>query len=102
MSLEVAKVLAATGVQIVIRPEPYLHAKMYHFEYARGFFRCFVGSANFTLGGFERNHEIVAELEGSGDGGVCQREILRMTARGAVPFHVWVARGQPSGAKETL
>lgn len=101
MSLDTAKILAAQGVTLVIRSDPYLHAKMYHFEYARGYFRTFVGSANFTLGGLDRNHEIVAEVLGTGDGTACHREIARMTSRGAQSFHAWVARNRPSSEEGT-
>lgn len=100
MSKEVAKILAAQGVEIFIRAKPYLHAKMYHFEYERGYFRTFVGSANFTLGGFERNHELVTEMEGTGDTSPCHVEIARMAQTGALTYNAWVARGQPEGDKE--
>ena len=97
MSREVAKYLAAQGVEILIRAKPYLHAKMYHFEYERGYFRTFVGSANFTMGGFERNHEIVTEMEGVGSESPCHRELARMSKQGAMTYNAWVARGQPEG-----
>ncbi|WP_369059054.1 phospholipase D family protein [Caulobacter sp. 73W] len=98
MTLEVAKILAAQGVEIFIRANPYLHAKMYHFEYERGHFRSFVGSANFTLGGFERNQELVAEMQGVGDDTACHRELDRMRSmNGAMPFNTWLANGTPTG-----
>lgn len=101
MKSDVAKILAAQGVELFIRANPYLHAKMYHFEYVKGFFRSFVGSANFTLGGFERNDELVAEMEGVGDASPCHREIKRMQeSGGTLTYHAWIAKGQPAGRKE--
>ncbi|MDR7145564.1 phospholipase D family protein [Rhizobium sp. BE258] len=101
MTVEMAHRLAAEEIEIFIRTTPYLHAKMYHFEYVRGNFRSFVGSANFTMGGFERNHELVTEIEGVGETSPCHREIQRMQAiGGAMPFAAWIARGQPAGEKE--
>ena len=101
MRLDVAKALEAQGVELFIRSQPYHHAKMYHFEYAKGFFRSFVGSANFTMGGFERNYELVAEMEGVGDTSPCHREIKRMQQTGgALTYHAWVAKGQPVGERE--
>jgi hypothetical protein len=99
MTRDVAKLLAAQGVEIFIRATPYLHAKLYHFEYEQGTFRTFVGSANFTLGGFERNHELVTEMEGFGKSSPCHTEIARMSQIGALTYNAWVARGQPEGDK---
>lgn len=99
MTRETAKLLSAQGVEIFIRATPYLHAKMYHFEYEQGFFRTFVGSANFTMGGFERNHELVTEMEGVGTTSPCHVEIARMAQTGALTYNAWVARGQPEGDK---
>jgi phosphatidylserine/phosphatidylglycerophosphate/cardiolipin synthase-like enzyme len=101
MAKDVAKDLNSLGVELFIRPKPYHHAKMYHFEYLKGYFRCFVGSANFTLGGFERNYEIVAEMEGVGEASPCHRELKRMQETGGtLTYQAWVARGQPEGEQE--
>ena len=54
--LELAKRLAAEDVEIFVRCNPYLHAKMYHFEYNKGYFRSFIGSSNFTKGGFRKKY----------------------------------------------
>jgi phosphatidylserine/phosphatidylglycerophosphate/cardiolipin synthase-like enzyme len=102
LTVEAARHLDALGVRFFIRTTPYLHAKMYHIEYTKGYFRSFVGSANFTLGGLEKNQELVAELEGVGDS-PCHRELARMTSgAGAMTFPVWVQRQQPAGAGEAL
>lgn len=101
MSREVARRLSEQGVEIFIRTSPYLHAKLYHLEYSKGYFRTFVGSANFTIGGLERNHELMAEMEGVGDASACHREIERMQLnQGAVPYAAWVHNGQPQGEEE--
>jgi hypothetical protein len=102
MTVDTARQLDALGVLFFIRTTPYLHAKMYHIEYSKGYFRSFVGSANFTLGGLEKNHELVAELEGVGVS-PCHRELARMTSgHGAMTFPAWVQRQEPAGAGETL
>jgi len=101
MRVDVARELANQGVEIFIRAKPYHHAKMYHFEYLKGYFRCFVGSANFTMGGFERNYEIVAEMEGVGNASPCHRELKRMQETGGtLTYQAWVAKGQPPGEQE--
>lgn len=100
MTKEMARLLSAQGVEIFIRSTPYLHAKLYHFEYEQGTFRTFVGSANFTMGGFERNHEIMTEMEGVGKTTPCHIEIARLSQMGALTYNAWVARGQPEGDEE--
>lgn len=103
MKVDVARELAAQGVEIFIRSTPYHHAKMYHLEYRKGYFRSFVGSANFTLGGFERNYEIVAEMEGVGDASPCHRELKRMQETGGtLTYQAWVAKGKPAGEMEQV
>jgi phosphatidylserine/phosphatidylglycerophosphate/cardiolipin synthase-like enzyme len=102
LSIEIAKKLAAEGVEIFIRTNPYLHAKFYHFDYTRGFYRSFIGSSNFTIGGFVRNHELVAEVEGVGTHSPCHREIARMRDQGAMPYNVWVLHALPRGNEETI
>jgi phosphatidylserine/phosphatidylglycerophosphate/cardiolipin synthase-like enzyme len=101
MQMDVAKILTAQGVELFIRAQPFHHAKMYHFEYKKGFFRSFIGSANFTMGGLERNYELVVEMEGVGDASPCHREIKRMLETGgALTYHAWIAKGQPEGQEE--
>lgn len=89
LPVDTAKALAALGVEIFVRTSPYLHSKIYHFEYQKGFFRTFVGSSNFTKGGLKRNYEVVAEIEGVGTNSPCHREIARMLHKGALPYPQW-------------
>ena len=84
--------LEAQGVEIYIRDNPYLHAKLYHFDYNQGYFRSFVGSSNFTTGGFKTNYELVAEIEGVGTNSPFHVEIDRMIDRGAWPLNYWFVR----------
>ena len=100
LSLDMAKRLASQDIEIYIRPTPFLHAKLYHFEYRKGYFRTFVGSSNFTLGGLVNNHELMMEIEGVGNGSPCHREIARMQANNTVTYTAWIARGQPAGSEE--
>jgi phosphatidylserine/phosphatidylglycerophosphate/cardiolipin synthase-like enzyme len=101
LPVELAQKLAAEDVEIFIRTSPYLHAKLYHFEYSKGYFRSFVGSSNFTKGGFERNTELMTEMEGVGDRSPCHREIARLRDMGALTWAAWIARGRPSGEAES-
>lgn len=102
LGISVAKQLNEMGVRIFVRPRPYFHAKFYHIEYVTGRFKTFVGSANFTTGGFERNYELMAELQGSGNESACHREIARMRDVGAMPYEAWVTKGLPMGNLETV
>ena len=90
ISKEVANNLALEGVEIFFRSSPTLHAKLYHFDYDKGYFRSFVGSSNFSLGGFENNYELVAEIEGVGVDTPFHREINRLMGPGALPYQNWV------------
>lgn len=103
MTLECAKILAGQEVEIFVKSRPNLHAKLYHIQYERGTFKTFVGSANFTNGGFERNLELMAELEGSGFGSAMHREIASMqSSGGTMSFNAWIAKGQPDGVEGTV
>lgn len=95
ISQDTAKYLDGQGVDIVIRADPTLNANVYHLDFKKGWFRSFVGSATFTLGGLEANQEIVAEVEGVGTLAPCQREIARLVSDSdAISFPKWVQRNQ--------
>lgn len=102
LTVETARQLAAAGVELAIRTTPFLHAKLYHLEYRQGYFRTFIGSANFTIGGLRRNHELVAELEGVGDESPFHREIQRLLqGGGALTYHAWMSRQMPISEEAT-
>ena len=101
LTIDAAKRLAINDVELYVFMNPYLHAKLYHLEYRRGYFRSFIGSSNFTLGGFRRNHELVTEMEGVGDSSPCHREIERMLrSGGTMSYKAWLANEMPSGEEE--
>ena len=102
LSSGAAKELAKLGIGLYVRVSPYLHAKFYHFDFTHGFFRSFVGSSNFTMGGFSRNYELMAELEGVGMTSPCHTEIARLQDRGTLTYESWVGRGCPGGEEETM
>lgn len=103
ITVETARMLDAQGVEFMIRAVPPLHAKMYHIQYKTGNFRSFIGSANFTMGGLAKNHELVAELEGVGEVSPCDREIASLLmGNGSMTFPVWVQRFLPAGAEVAI
>ena len=103
LPISVAKDLVTSGVEVFVYTSPYLHAKLYHFEYRKGYFRSFVGSSNFSIGGFRNNHELVAEMEGVGRNSPSHREIERMlNSNGTVKYEAWVANSMPSGKEQEL
>lgn len=103
LSEKTAIELELEGVNVFIREKPYLHAKLYHFEYSRGYFRSFVGSSNFSNGGFKNNYELVAELIGSGTKTPIQKEIDRLfDSQATLPFKYWHQRKLQSNHKENI
>lgn len=83
--------LVVLGVDLLIRTSPWLHSKIYHFKFQDGDETAFVGSANFTLGGFDRNDETMAMMRDSIDNALVRSELERLSGRGSVPYHNWKA-----------
>ena len=103
MTLETAKFLSTKDVEIYFYTQPYLHAKLYHLEYRKGYFRSFVGSSNFTIGGLKNNHEVVAEMEGVGDNSPCHQEIQRLLgSRGTLCYQSWIAKYIPRDSEKSI
>lgn len=90
-----AKHLASEGVDLKFRLKPHLHAKVYYFEYRFGNFTAFIGSSNFTKGGFDRNHEVMAEINGTGKHTSCHREMERLRGQGTLTYKSWLRQEQP-------
>lgn len=102
MSVGQAQRLSINDVDVFVKISPYLHSKLFHIEYRKGYFKSFVGSANFTLGGFSRNHEVVAEMEGVGNNSPCHREITRLLTGGTMSYRAWLEKCMPEGTGEQV
>ena len=86
-----AEAIVRLGVDLLIRVSPCLHSKIYHFEFREGNQAAFVGSANFTHGGFDRNDETMAIMRDSTDNRRVNGELERISGRGSVPYPIWKA-----------
>lgn len=91
ISLEQADALVKLGVDLLIRSDPPLHSKVYQFVFPEGDKASFIGSANFTKGGFELNDETVAFFRDSTDNERIEAELDRLSGRGSVAFPQWKA-----------
>ena len=89
LSLSEALNLSSMQVDLKIRTSPTLHSKIYFFEYDQGDYTAFVGSANLTRGGFEKNDETVAQFRSASHKPEIIAEITRLNGKGAFPFEYW-------------
>lgn len=85
-----AEVMALLGARLVIRPKPLLHSKVYQFSLPSGKIVGFVGSANFSRGGFERNDESVAVFSGTEENLSLSAEIARLMGPGSTDYGDWL------------
>ncbi len=87
-----AELISAEGVSLKIR-ETNLHAKLYYFEFDDPKrYAAFIGSANFTMGGFERNDETMVRIEHPDHHSEVLREVTRLSTFGSFPYHIWKTR----------
>lgn len=89
ISFDEADELEKLGVDLRIRTQPKLHSKIYQFSFRQKDMAAFVGSANFTAGGFGRNDETVAFLQKKEDNKAVAAEISRLAAAGSVQYWLW-------------
>ena len=89
-----AETIVRLGVDLLIRACPWLHSKIYQFEFREGNQTAFVGSANFTLGGFERNDETMAMMQDSIENERVHAELERLSGRGSTPYPNWKAMSE--------
>ena len=89
LSWQEADLIDALGVQLIIRSSPTLHSKIYYIRYREGDTSCFLGSANFTRGGFEGNDETVALWRRSSDDPQVEREMARLQGPGSFTLIQW-------------
>lgn len=79
--------MADMGAEVLIRKN--LHSKVYQFQFREGDRAAFVGSANLTMGGFDRNDETVAFLQQKDDNDAVAEELERLSGRGAYLLQHW-------------
>ena len=92
LSTENADLMMLRKASLFIRRRPFMHAKVYQFIFIEGDRAAFVGSANFTNGGFGKNDEIVAfSSEKRYNEGVA-REFVRLKGAGSTEYHLWKIR----------
>ena len=88
MGWQEAELIEQLGVSLMIRPSR-LHSKVYYVRYPEGDTSSFVGSANFTKGGFDRNYETIAHWRRSDPDAEVERELARLTGRGSFNLIQW-------------
>lgn len=84
-----AEQMVQLGVDLVIRTSGRLHSKIYHFEFREGDQTAFIGSANFSMGGFGNNEETMAMMRDAVDNKRVSAELERLCGRGAEPYSSW-------------
>lgn len=89
-----ADLLVRNGVDLRIRTAPKLHSKIYMFIYEENQYAAFVGSANFTKGGFVENDETVTLIQRLDDRLPVVKEIERLESHGAFPYSYWKLQAQ--------
>ena len=83
-----ARLIEQLGVSLLVRP--HLHSKVYQFTFPEGDRNAFVGSANLSRGGFERNDETVAHFRTNDENDAVAAELTRLSGPGAVPYSQWL------------
>ena len=91
-----AEVVVALGAELVVRHPRPLHSKIYQFTFANGNRVAYVGSANLTEGGFNRNDETMALLMSVGQNQKVEAELDRLSGYGAMPYRHWQAKNAVS------
>lgn len=96
-----ADVLETVGVDLRIRVEPDLHSKIYFFVYDETVFTAFIGSSNFTRGGFCDNTETMTMIQRQNDRSEVVREWEKISSYGAFPYSYWKTsrKGKPKGVE---
>lgn len=74
--------LSRIEVDLIICTQPPLHSKIYQFHYPNEERVGFVGSSNFSAGGFDKNNETVAFFQSRADNDRIAKEIYRISSRG--------------------
>ena len=85
--LHEANLIAQMGVEVMIRNR--IHSKIYQFKFREGDRAAFVGSANLSMGGFERNDETMAFFREKADNESVAMELDRIAGVGAFSLEHW-------------
>jgi phosphatidylserine/phosphatidylglycerophosphate/cardiolipin synthase-like enzyme len=86
-----AELIEAEGVVLKIRNNN-LHAKLFYMEFKDpDRYAAFIGSSNFTAGGFERNDETMVKIAHPADLVNVRREVTRLSGHGSFPYYAWKA-----------
>ena len=96
-----AEQMVQLGVDLIIRTAGRLHSKIYHFDFHQGDQTAFVGSANFSLGGFENNEETMAMMRDAVDNKRVSAELERLCGRGAAPYPKWKILKDTNGRRSS-
>lgn len=87
-----ADLLEAEGVSLKIRDNN-LHAKLFYFEFDDPKrYAAFIGSSNFTLGGFDRNDEVMVQIQHPDDQSEVLKQVSRLSGYGSFPYHIWKSK----------
>ena len=84
-----AQLIEQLGVALLVRPK--LHSKVYQFTFSQGDRNAFVGSANLSVGGFQRNDETVALFLAKDENDAVAAELSRLSGPGATPYSQWLS-----------
>ena len=90
LDVESAKLIEQLGVSLFVRK--CLHSKVYQFTFPEGDRRAFVGSANLSRAGFERNDETVAYFQDKTLNDAVAKELSRLSGLGAIEYSLWRPR----------
>lgn len=91
LSQQEALQIGAHGSNVIFRSQPFLHSKIYQFVFPKGDRAAFVGSANFTGGGFWKNDETVAFFREKEENDAVARQIDFLAAHG-LELQQWRAK----------
>ena len=91
ITTQMADVIVALGVNLLIRKTPLLHSKVYQVGFADGRRASFVGSSNLSTGGLKTNDETMALLLSVEENQKVKLELDRLTDFGAMPYTQWKA-----------
>jgi len=89
ISVANAEIIVKLGVDLIIHINPNLHSKVYQFSFNENYKVSFVGSANFSIGGFEKNAETVAMFLDPEINVRVEAELNRLAFYGSAGFAKW-------------